>query len=170
MRLHPFRALRPTPGAAARVASPPYDVVSRAEAAALAADNPLSFLHVGRADIDLPADVDPGDARVYRSARQSLDRLVRDGALVREAEPALYVYREAAAGRAQTGVVGCVRVDEYEGGVIRKHERTRPDKEDDRTRHMAHLAAHAEPVLLAYRDRPEIDRLVAAATAAPALF
>jgi uncharacterized protein (DUF1015 family) len=170
MRLRPFRALRPVPELAARVAAPPYDVVSRREAAALAAGNPLSFLHVGRSDIDLPDDVDPHDARVYAAARRALDRLVAEGALVRESEPSLYLYREVMGGRAQVGVVGCVHVDDYERDVIRKHERTRPDKEDDRTRHILALGAQAEPVLLAYRDRPEISTLAAAAASAPPLL
>ncbi len=170
LRLNPFRAIRPEPALASRVASPPYDVVSRSEAAALARDNPLSFLHVGRAEIDLPETVDAHDPRVYREARRALDRLVAEGALRHDTRPALYLYREVMAGRAQTGVVGGVHVDDYEANVIRKHETTRPDKEDDRTRHLLALEAHAEPVLLLYRGRPEIDRLVAAAMAAPALY
>jgi len=169
VRLHPFPALRPPGGLASRVASPPYDVVSRSEAGALARDNPLSFLHVGRAEIDLPETVDAHDPRVYRAARRALDRLVADGALCRD-QRALYLYREVMAGRAQTGVVGGVHVDDYEADVIRKHETTRPDKEDDRTRHLLALEAHAEPVLLLYRGRPEMDRLVVAATAAPPLY
>jgi uncharacterized protein (DUF1015 family) len=169
VRLHPFPALRPPGALASRVASPPYDVVSRSEAAALARDNPLSFLHVGRAEIDLPDAVDAHDTRVYREARRALDRLVTEGALRRDG-PALYLYREVMDGRAQIGVVGGVHVDDYEAGVIRKHETTRPDKEDDRTRHLLALEAHAEPVLLLYRGRPELDRLVAAATAGPPLY
>jgi uncharacterized protein (DUF1015 family) len=170
VRLHAFPALRPPRELASRVAAPPYDVVSRSEAAALARDNPLSFLHVARAEIDLPETVEPYDPRVYREARRALDRLVADGALRREERAALYLYREVLAGRAQTGVVGGVHVDDYETGVIRKHETTRPDKEDDRTRHLLALEAHAEPVLLLYRGGPEIDRLVAAATAHPPLY
>jgi len=170
MRLRPFRALRPVPGLAAKVAAPPYDVVSRREAARLGEGNPLSFLHVGRADADLPDDVDPYDPRVYARARQNLDRLIADGALLREAWPSLYLYRQVMAGRTQLGVLGSVNVDDYERDLIKKHERTRPDKEEDRTRHILTLAAHAEPVLLAYRGDPEIDRLAAAAVAATALY
>ena len=99
MRLRPFRALRPPPALAARVASPPYDVVSRREAAALAEGNPLSFLHVGRSDIDLPEHVDPHDGRVYATARAALERLVAAGALRRDAEPSVYVYRQVMEGR-----------------------------------------------------------------------
>ena len=144
-------------------------MVSRSEAAALAREEPLSFLHVGRAEIDLPDTVDPYDPRVYAAAHRSLERLVAEGALVPD-RPALYLYREVMEGRAQTGVVGGVHVDDYESGVIARHENTRPDKEDDRTRHMLALGAHAEPVLLLYRGRPEIDRLTAAASAAPSLY
>jgi uncharacterized protein (DUF1015 family) len=170
MQLRAFRALRPVPELAARVVSPPYDVVSRSEAAALAAGEPMSFLHVVRSDIDLPEDVDPHDPRVYERARRNLDGLAADGVLVRDTDPALFVYREVMGARAQIGVVGCVSVADYERDVIRKHERTRPDKEDDRTRHILTLEAHAEPVLFAYRGSTEVDRLVAAAVKAPSLY
>ena len=170
MRLHPFRALRPAPELAERVASVPYDVVNRSEAAALAAGNPHSFLHVGRSDIDLPADVDPYDPRIYRTAREALDRFQADGTLLREAEPSLYLYRQIMDGRAQTGVVGCVHIDDYEHDVIRKHEKTRQDKEDDRTRHVLTLRANAEPVLLTYRARPDLQTLAAPVLAGPPLY
>ena len=170
MQLRAFRALRPVPELAARVVSPPYDVVSRSEAAALAAGEPMSFLHVGRSDIDLPEDVDPHDPRVYHQARRNLDRLAADGVLVRDPDPALFVYREVLGARAQVGVVGCVSVADYERDVIRKHERTRPDKEEDRTRHILTLDAHAEPVLVAYRGTADVDRLVGDAMKAPALY
>lgn len=159
MRLNPFRALRPVPELAEKVASVPYDVVSRDEAAALARGNPHSFLHVGRSDIDLPAETDPHDDRVYAGARAALRRLEREGTLRRDEEPALFLYRQVMDGRAQTGVVGCVHIDDYEHDVIRKHEKTRKDKEDDRTRHVLELNANAEPVFLTYRGRPELDRL-----------
>ena len=115
VRLNPFRALRPDPKVAARVASPPYDVVSRGEAAELAKDNPLSFLHIVRSDIDLPEAVEPHDASVYLKARENLDRLVRRGALLRDPRPSLYLYRLIMDGRAQVGVVGCVHVGDYYG-------------------------------------------------------
>jgi len=170
MRLHPFRALRPAPDLAAQVASPPYDVVSREEAARLAAGNPLSFLHVCRSDIDLPQEVAPHDPRVYATARETLDRLVADGVLLREPAPSLYLYRQVMEGRAQVGVVGCVHVDDYGQDVIRKHEKTRPDKEDDRTRHVLTLDAHAEPVLLAHRGQARMHRLAEAGMQAPPLY
>ncbi len=161
MRLHPFDALRPRPELAARVAAVPYDVVSRDEAAELARGNPYSFLHVGRSDIDLPDDIDAHDPRIYRQARQALDRFVAKGILVRDGLPALYLYRQVMNGRAQTGLVGCVHVDDYENDVILKHEKTRQDKEDDRTRHVLTLEAHAEPVFLTYRARADIEALSA---------
>jgi uncharacterized protein (DUF1015 family) len=170
MRLHPFRAVRPVPQLAERVAAVPYDVVNRAEAAALAEGNPYSFLHVGRSDIDLPADVDPHDPRIYARAREALDRLQAEGTLIREATPSLYLYRQVMDGRAQTGIVGCVHIDDYEHDIIRKHEKTRPDKEDDRTRHVLTLRANAEPVFLTYRGRPEIEALTAPLLATPPLY
>jgi uncharacterized protein (DUF1015 family) len=160
MRLNPFHAIRPRPDLAAEVAAVPYDVVNRSEAAELARGNPHSFLHVGRSDIDLPADVDPYDPRIYRRAREALDELLARGTLLRDGRPGLFLYRQVMDGRAQTGVVGCVHVDDYERDLIRKHEKTRQDKEDDRTRHVLTLNANAEPVFLTYRGRAEIDRLV----------
>ena len=157
MRLNPFRAIRPKPDLAHRVASVPYDVVNRAEAAELARGNPYSFLHVGRSDIDLPEDVDPYDPRIYAGAREALDRFLAQGVLLRDEEPGLFLYQQEMEGRTQTGVVGCVHIDDYERDVIRKHEKTRQDKEDDRTRHVLTLKANAEPVFLTYRGRPEID-------------
>ncbi len=160
MRLNPFRAVRPAPELAERVASVPYDVVSRSEAAELARGNPYSFLHVGRSDIDLPQDIDPYDPRVYAQARRALDQFLAGGTLLRESSPSLYLYRQVMDGRAQVGVVGCVHIDDYEADVIRKHEKTRQDKEDDRTRHVLTLNANAEPVFLTYRGHADIEALV----------
>ena len=162
MRLHSFPAIRPAPALASRVAAVPYDVVDRDEAAELARGNPHSFLHVGRSDIDLPDDTDPHDPRVYSGARAALESFIAQGTLIRDREPSLYLYRQIMDGRSQVGVVGCVHVDDYENDVIRKHEKTRPDKEDDRTRHVLTLNAHAEPVFLAYRGEKRIDDLTAA--------
>jgi uncharacterized protein (DUF1015 family) len=171
MRLNPFRAVRPRPDLAARVAAVPYDVVNRAEAVALARGNPHSFLHVGRSDIDLPDEVDPYDPRIYRRAREALDEFLAGGTLLQDLTPGLFLYRQIMDGRAQTGVVGCVHVDDYERDLIRKHEKTRQDKEDDRTRHVLTLKANAEPVFLTYPGRSDIDELVAGiATASPPLY
>jgi len=162
VRLHPFPAIRPAPELASQVAAVPYDVVDRDEAAELARGNPHSFLHVGRSDIDLPKGADPHDPQVYAGARAALERFMAEGTLIRDREPSLYLYRQIMEGRTQLGVVGCVHVDDYENDVIRKHEKTRPDKEDDRTRHVLTLNAHAEPVFLAYRGENRIDELTAA--------
>ena len=159
MRLHPFSAVRPAPELAAQVAAVPYDVVDRAEAAELARGNRYSFLHVGRSDIDLPDDTDPHDTRIYARAREALDEFLAQGVLLRDSERSLFLYRQVMNGRAQTGVVGCVHIDDYGSDVIRKHEKTRPDKEDDRTRHVLTLNAHAEPVFLAYRGRKQLNAL-----------
>ncbi|MGQ0704156.1 MAG: DUF1015 domain-containing protein [Gemmatimonadales bacterium] len=169
MRFRPFRAWRPKPSIVPRVACPPYDVVTRAEALALAAGNPLSFLHVVRSDIDLPESVDPHDARVYAKAKDSFAFLMRDG-FVEEGSPSVFLYEITLEGRTQLGVVGCVHVDEYESGVIRKHEATRSDKEDDRTRHILTLGAHAEPVLLAHQPTPYLTRLNQATLETESLF
>jgi uncharacterized protein (DUF1015 family) len=148
----------------------PYDVVNRSEAVALAQDNPFSFLHVGRSDIDLPEDTDPHDPRVYAEARHALDRFLADGTLQRDPQPSIYIYRQVMDGRTQTGVVGCVHIDDYERDVIRKHEKTRPDKEDDRTRHVLTLMANAEPVFLTYRAVADVDRLVEPILQTPPLY
>jgi uncharacterized protein (DUF1015 family) len=158
--LRPFRALRAASDRVARVASVPYDVVDTAEARDLAAGNADSFLHVVRPEIDLPPDADPHGDEVYAQGRRALDRLIAEGALVHEEAPALFLYQQVMDGRAQVGVMGLCSVDEYDADLIKKHEKTRPDKEDDRTRHVLELAAHAEPVFLAYRDTPAVDALV----------
>jgi uncharacterized protein (DUF1015 family) len=159
VRVQPFAAVRPLPNLAARVASVPYDVVNTAEARQLAAGNAYSFLRVVRAEIDLPPDTDPHDASVYTQAAETFERLCAEGSLVREPEPGLYLYRLVWEGRTQLGLVGCFHVDDYANNVIKKHENTRPDKEEDRTRHMLALGAHTGTVLLTYRDHPGFDDL-----------
>src|SRR3954449_7571725 len=132
--IRPFRALRPAREAAAAVSSVPYDVVSTDEARHLAASNPLSFLHVTRSEIDLPPGTDPYAPAVYAKARENLAALRQQAPLIVEAEPSLYFYRLRMGGHEQTGIAGCFSVDEYDRDVIKKHERTRRDKEDERTR------------------------------------
>ena len=170
MRIRPFRALRPTPAAAAAVACVPYDVVTTDAARALADGAPLSFLHVTRAEIGLAPDVDPHDPAVYAAARVNLARLRRDAPLVVEDEPALYVYRLRDGDHEQTGLAGSFPLDDYDGGAIKRHERTRRDKEDDRTHHMTAVGAQTGIVFLAYRRRAAIDDLVAAVRAGAPLF
>ncbi len=168
--LRPFAALRPSPQRAAAVAAVPYDVVSTAEARALAAGNPLSFLHVSRAEIDLPEGTEPHDPVVYETARRNFETLRREAPLSQDDSPSLYVYRLAMGGHVQTGVAGCASVDEYDRDIVRKHERTRKDKEDDRTRHMVTLRSQTGPVFMTYRGRPEIDETVQGVTATPPLY
>jgi uncharacterized protein (DUF1015 family) len=152
------------------VAAVPYDVVSTAEARALASGNPWSFLHVSRAEIDLPEGTDPCSENVYRRAAESFERLDRECPLTRESELSLYLYRLRMGDHEQTGIAATFSLDEYDSDLVRKHERTRRDKEDDRTRHMVALRAQTGPVFLTYRDRPEIDALVAAATGESPLY
>jgi uncharacterized protein (DUF1015 family) len=161
--MRPFRALRPAAGRAAAVSAVPYDVVSTAEARTLAAGNPLSFLHVSRPEIDLPDGTDPHADAVYELAAQNFDRLKREAPLAVDAQPTLSIYRLRMGDHVQTGVAGCSSLAEYDADVVRKHERTRRDKEDDRTRHMLRISAQTGPVFLTYRDRAEIDDLVAKA-------
>ncbi len=168
--IQPFRALRPTAASAASVSSVPYDVVSTAEARALAAGNPLSFLRVTRSEIDLPPDTDPYIAGVYEKARENLAGLREQAPLIVEDAPTLYCYRLRMGSHEQTGIAGCFSVDEYEKDVIKKHERTRPDKEDDRTRHITALRAQTGVVFLTYRAAPPVDDLMRKAAAGTPLF
>lgn len=158
--LVPLPALRPRPEAAAAVAAVPYDVVSTEEARALAAGNPRSFLHVTRPEIDLPPGTDPYTDEVYALGRRKLERFVADGVLLHDPIAALYPYRLEVDGHRQTGIMACVSVDEYDAGAIGIHEKTRPDKEDDRTRHLLAMGCHPEPVFLTYRAAAAIDGLV----------
>lgn len=171
--VRPFRALRPTPDDAERVASVPYDVVSVAEARELAAGNALSFLHVVRPEIDLPAGTDEHADAVYEGGAHALQSFAASGHFHEDAEDGLYVYRLTMNGREQTGVVGLVAAAAYDsrerGGILR-HENTRPDKEDDRTRHVRTQRAHAEPVMLTYRGADAVDALVAGAMEADPLY
>jgi uncharacterized protein (DUF1015 family) len=168
--LVPFRALRPAPDTAARVAAVPYDVVNTEEARALADGNPLSFLHVSRAEIDLPPATSPYADAVYAKAVANFAKLKADAPLVLEEAPRLYVYRLRMGSHEQTGVAAGFSLEEYENNVIKKHEHTRPDKEDDRTRHMLELRAQTGPVFLTYKSSRAVDAVVERTTAAPPLF
>jgi uncharacterized protein (DUF1015 family) len=168
--IRPFRALRPRPDRAQEVASVPYDVVNTDEARALAEGNPFSFLHVSRPEIDLPPGTDIHSDPVYRKAVENFEKLISDAPLEKESGPCLYLYRLIMGEHEQIGVVAVSSIDEYDKGTIRKHERTRRDKEDDRTRHMLMLKAQTGPVFLTYRARPEIDEQVSAATSTDPLF
>jgi uncharacterized protein (DUF1015 family) len=156
----PFRALRPKPDAAVRVAAVPYDVVTADEAAALASGNPLSFLRVSRAEIDLPTGTNPYADMVYVKAVENFNALKAAAPLVIEDAPSLYVYRLRMGAHEQTGVAAGYSMDEYDDDIIKKHERTRRDKEDDRTRHMLELRAQTGPVFLTYRASAAVDAVV----------
>src|SRR3954466_12665382 len=168
--IYPFRALRPAPDAAPSVSSVPYDVVSTDEARQLAAGNPLSFLHVTRSEIDLPPDADPYSSEVYDRAKANLATLRATAPLVVDEAPSLYFYRLKMGDHEQTGLAGCFSIDEYERDVIKKHERTRRDKEDDRTRHMIELRAQTGVVFLTYRADRAVDALAGQVSAGEPLY
>jgi uncharacterized protein (DUF1015 family) len=158
--VRPFAGLRPAPQHAAAVAAPPYDVLNTEEARARAAAKPHSFLHISKPEIDLPADTDPYAAVVYETGAKNLKRLVGEGVLIRDAEPHYYVYRLKMGDHVQTGIVVTASVADYDTNRVRKHEFTRPDKEDDRVRQVEALNAQTGPVLLAYKADDAVDAII----------
>jgi uncharacterized protein (DUF1015 family) len=168
--IRPFSALRPAPEVAPRVASVPYDVVSTDEARAAAQGNPISFLHVTRSEIDLPPDIDPYDPQVYAQAARNLEALKRSAPLVLEDEPTLYFYRLRMGTHEQTGLAAAYSVDEYDKDLIKKHERTRRDKEDDRTRHITTTRAQTGVVFLTYKASPQVNAIAARVCATKPLY
>ncbi len=170
MRIRSFQGLHPRSAEAARVACVPYDVVTSAEAAALAEGNPISLLHVIRPEIDLPAGTDLHSDEVYSKAVENFRQFQSGGILQREPGPCLYLYRLKMGNHTQTGVTAVFHVDDYNNDIIKKHEKTRPDKEDDRTRITHELSANPEPVFLTYKDSTEIDALVAEAAKGAPLY
>lgn len=167
-KIRPFRALRPHPSLVSQIASVPYDVVNTEEARALAAGNDLSFLHVSRAEIDLPPDTNPYADTVYETAKARFGN-IRSHFVV-EGEPALYFYKLRMGTHEQTGLAACYSVDEYDADLIKKHEKTRRDKEDDRTRHITELRAQTGPVFLTYKASAEVDKAAAKAAATQPLY
>lgn len=170
MRIRAFTPLRPAPELASQIASLPYDVVTTAEARTLAGGNPLSMLHVVRAEIDLPDGINPYSDPVYARARQNFDRLVTGKALIREPSPSLFLYRLQMGAHRQTGIVALCHVDDYDQDLIKKHEKTRPDKEDDRTRLTDVLSANPGPVFLTYRENDSISAIAERETTAAPLY
>lgn len=164
--MKPFRALRPAPGQAAAVAAPPYDVLNTLEARERAANRPASFLHISKPEIDLPDGTDPYSPAVYARGAGNLRRLIDEGVLQRDAQAHYYVYRLQMGAHVQTGIAGVGSVAEYNRNRIRKHEFTRPDKEDDRVRQITALNAQTGPVLLAYRSNAALAELIAQQTSA----
>jgi uncharacterized protein (DUF1015 family) len=156
----PFQALRPIPELASQVASRPYDVLDSREAREEAADNPYSFLHITKSEIDLPINIDVHSPEVYEKAKENLQSFIEKGILIEEDKPCYYIYRLVMNGKSQTGLVAGSSVDDYEKGVIRKHELTRPEKENDRIDHMKAIRAQTGNVFLAYKGIAVLDGLI----------
>jgi uncharacterized protein (DUF1015 family) len=162
--IRPFAGLRPAPSRAADVAAPPYDVLSTDEARVRSAGKPWSFLHISKPEIDLPVGTDPYAAEVYAKAAENLDKMLAAGVLTRDAAPCYYAYRLIMGSHSQTGLVAAASVADYDSNRIRKHEFTRPDKEDDRVRQIEALNAQTGPVLLAYPVAPQVDAILGKAS------
>jgi len=160
LRIKAFQGLRPVEQLVSEVACVPYDVVNRAESAELAKGNPNSLLHVDRAEIDLPEEVDPYSDQVYAKALENFKSLQANGALIRESAPCIYLYQQRMGNHTQVGLATVCHIEDYEQDIIKKHEKTRKDKEDDRTRLINTISADTGPVFLTYRETSEIDALV----------
>ena len=158
--IFPFKAVRPKPEFAAEVASPPYDVLSSEEARASATSSPNSFLHVTKSEIDMPTDLSIYDPAVYAKAKENLIEMLSKGILFEEEQPCYYIYELVMDGRSQTGLVCCSSVDDYEAGIIKKHEFTRPEKEQDRINHIRISGAQTGNVFLAYRNVSSLDQVI----------
>ncbi|MGI6751371.1 MAG: DUF1015 domain-containing protein [Anaerovoracaceae bacterium] len=158
--VRPFAAVRPAKEYADRVVSLPYDVMNRNEAADMAEGNPYSFLRICRSEIELPLQENPYDRQVYEKARDNIEDFIKRGIMIREEKPMLYIYRQIMDGRIQTGIVGCVSIDEYLDDTIKKHEFTRIEKELDRINHFDVCNANTEPVFLTYRDEKDLRTLL----------
>ncbi|HEX3008741.1 MAG TPA: DUF1015 domain-containing protein, partial [Bacteroidales bacterium] len=159
--LKPFKGIRPVQGKAKTIASRPYDVLNREEAKAEAMGNPDSFLHVVKPEIDLPGSVDEHAPEVYVKGKSNFDEMIKSGIMFQDEDNCLYIYAQTMNGRTQYGIVGCAAVSDYMNNIIRKHELTRPDKEEDRKNHIRVSSLNYEPVFFAYRAVPEIDKIVA---------
>src|SRR6185503_12107522 len=166
--IKPFAALLPRPDLASRICELPYDVMSSNEARQIAVGNPLSFLHVSKPEIDLPPETDPYDAAVYAKGRENFARLIAEGALRQDPKPCFYLYRQVMGKHSQTGLVAAASCQDYLDSIIKRHELTRPDKEDDRVRHIETLNSQTGPVFLTYRTTPKLNELVGRTTSAPA--
>lgn len=159
--VRPFKAVRPAKNLADKVAALPYDVMNSDEAREMVKGDPYSFLHVDKAEIDLDKSVDIYDKKVYEKAKENLYNMINDSVLVEDEKPRLYIYRQIMNGRAQTGIVGCTSIDDYMNNIIKKHEHTRADKEQDRINHVDYCNANTGPIFLTYKSQIEIDNIVA---------
>lgn len=156
----PFKAVRPAPELASKVAALPYDVMNTKEAREMVKGNPVSFLHIDKAEIDLPDSVDHYDKLVYETARDNLNKAIANGTFVQDDTAYFYVYKQVMCGRAQIGIVACASIDDYINNDIKKHEHTRADKEQDRINHVDYLDANTGPIFLTYKARKSIDSIV----------
>jgi len=158
--IKPFKGIRPKKEYAQQVASPPYDVLNSEEARAMAKENPYSFLHVNKPEIDLPPQTNLYDEKVYQKGAENFKKLQDDGILISDEKPFLYIYRQIMGDHEQYGLVAAASVDEYDQNIIKKHELTRTDKENDRVKHILSLGAQVGPVFLTYKAQPAIDKIV----------
>ena len=158
--LKPFKAIRPTPELADKVAALPYDVMNSDEARELVKGNPYSFLHVDKAEIDLDPGIDVYDQRVYKKVKDNLKKMIDEGIFIRDNNNSFYIYKQVMNGRAQIGLVGCASIDDYLNDIIKKHEHTRADKELDRINHVDYCNANTGPIFLTYRAKSEINDLI----------
>ena len=163
-----FKAIRPTAALADKVAALPYDVMNSEEARQMVVGNPYSFLHVDKAEIDLDPSIDLYDKRVYEKARDNLNGMITDGVYIQDEKPCLYIYKQVMNGRAQIGIVACASIDDYMNNIIKKHELTRADKEQDRINHVDYCDANTGPIFLTYRAKQSINDLVGGVMAAKA--
>lgn len=158
--IKPFRGIRPIKELADKIAALPYDVMDSDEAREMVKDNPYSFLHVDKAEIDLPRDIDPYDDRVYDKAKENLDNMIKNRFYIEDEKPNYYIYRQIMKGRSQVGLVGCASIDDYTNNIIKKHELTREDKEIDRINHVYKCEAHTGPIFLTYRENKDISNII----------
>jgi len=158
--LKPFKAIRPTKELAPKVAALPYDVMDSQEAREMTKNNPYSFLHVDKAEIDLDSNIDPYDLRVYEKAKENLKSMMDDEILIKDSKESLYVYKQVMNGKEQIGLVGCVSVEDYMNDRIKKHENTIKEKQKDRTNHVYYCNGNTGPIFLTYRSREDINRII----------
>lgn len=158
--IRPFKAIRPIKELGEKIAALPYDVMNSDEARDRVKDNPYSFLHVDKAEVDLPEEIDVYDDRVYEKAKENLDKMIDDGLYIEDTKPNYYIYRQVMNDRSQTGLVACASIDDYTNNIIKKHELTREEKEIDRINHVYKCEAHTGPIFLTYRENKNISNIV----------
>lgn len=169
-KIKPFKGYRPVPELCSRVAALPYDVMTSEEAREIVKGNPYSFLHVDRAEIDLPEGTDIYSGEVYEKAADNLNKMIEDGIFIQDEKPVFYIYSLTMDGRTQTGLVVCTAVDEYLNNTIKKHEHTRADKEQDRINHVDYCNANTGPIFLTYRQNADVDEIINAETAKKPIY